>query len=222
VLTPPREVPADVERQLEAIDIETARTQGKMGAIAITGYLWFLPLLWWTGIRDSAIVIAFGAAAIASAAQVWLMSRKAAIPTTGIYVSALINAVLIGIICRIVGPFVIAPTLVLTTLMAFAVHPRFGHINIVAAILTGGVAVPWILELAGVLSPTYTFANGTIILSSSAVAFNPIPVHLAFGTVLVFLAAVVAVLLRSMATRQREATKLIEVQSWHLRQLVSR
>ncbi len=27
---------------------------------------------------------------------------------------------------------------------------------------------------------------------------------------------------RSMATRQREATKQIEVQSWHLRQLVAR
>jgi tRNA A-37 threonylcarbamoyl transferase component Bud32 len=222
VLAPPREVPAEVERQLETIDIANARTQGRMGAIAITGYLWFLPLLWWTGIRDAAIVIAFGAAALASAGQVWLMSRQSTIPTVGIYASAIINAILIAVICRIVGPFVIAPTLVLTTLMAFAVHPRFGNILVVAAILTGGVAVPWILEIAGVLSPTYTFANGTIILSSSAVAFTAVPVLLAFGTVLVLLAAVVAVLLRSMATRQRDATKQIEVQSWHLRQLVAR
>ncbi|MFN0249801.1 MAG: serine/threonine-protein kinase [Kofleriaceae bacterium] len=222
VLAPPRKVPAEVERQLEAIDIANARTQGRMGAIAITGYLWFLPLLWWTGIRDAAVVLAFGTAALASAGQVWFMSRRTTIPTAGIYVSAIINAILIAVICRIVGPFVVAPTLVLTTLMAFAVHPRFGNILVVAAILTGGVAVPWILEIANVLSPTYTFANGTIILSSNAVAFTPMPVLLAFGTVLVLLAVVVAVLLRSMATRQREATMQIEVQSWHLRQLVAR
>jgi hypothetical protein len=39
--------------------------------------------------------------------------------------------------------------------------------------------------------------------------------------VLVLLGAITAVLLRSMAVRQREAAKQIELQAWHLRQLVT-
>jgi hypothetical protein len=220
MLQAPVAIPREVEQQLEAIDIATGRQQGKIGAIAMTGFLWFIPLLWWTGIRDWPVVAAFAALSLLSPAHVYWMTRKNHIPTAAIYTSAVINAILIGLVCRLVGPFIIAPTLVLTMLMAFAVHPRFGRIPIVAAILTCGVAVPWILEAAGILDPTYTFERGSILLTSPAVTFSAAPVQLAFAVLLVMFSAVVAVLLRSMATRQRDATKQIELQAWHLRQIV--
>ncbi|MEJ7599865.1 MAG: hypothetical protein WKG01_18310 [Kofleriaceae bacterium] len=222
MLAPPTHVPAAVTRQLEEIDITIGRTQGRIGAIAMTGYLWFVPILWWTGIRDLRLIIAFAAAAILSAAQIYWMTRSNRISLTAIYTSAVINAVLIGLVCRLVGPFVIAPTLVLTTLMAFAVHPRFGQIRVIATILTGGVAVPWALEATGVLASTYDFVDGAIVLTSPAVVFSARPVLLAFAMLLLLLATVVAVLLRSMAVRQRAVTQQIELQAWHLRQLVSR
>ena len=222
MLEPPRRVPNEVVTQLEALDTAAARAQAKIGALAMTGYLWFIPLLWWTGIRDVRVVVAFALIALLSAGQIYWMSTRAQIPRAGIYASACINAVLIGLVCRIVGPFVIAPTLVLTTLMAYAIHPMFGQIRVVAAILTAGVAVPWILEVLGVVSPTYEFAHGAIILTSPAVEFSARPVQLAFAVLLVLLVAIVAVLLRAMSTRQREVTQQIELQSWHLRQVVNR
>ncbi len=220
MLEPPRQAPDEVEHLLEEMDTATARTQGRLGAIAMTGYLAFVPLLLWTGVRDPGVVAAFAAVALLAAAQVHVMTRRDRIPQGGIYVSACINAALIALVCRLVGPFVIAPTLVLTTLMAFAVHPRFGRIGVVAGILTLGVAVPWLLEAADVLAPTYRFADGSIILTSPAVRFSDAPVLLAFAAVLVSLVAITAVLLRSMATRQRDATRQLETQAWHLRQLV--
>ncbi len=222
MLAPPRRVPSEVVAQLEHLDTAAARAQGKIGALAMTGYLWFVPLLWWTGIRDTRVVVAFALIALLSAGQIYWMSTRARIPRRGIYASACINAVLIALVCRIVGPFVIAPTLVLTTLMAYAIHPMFGRIRVVAAILTAGVAVPWILEVAGVVSPTYQFADGAMILTSPAVAFSAGPVQLAFAVLLALLVAIVAVLLRAMSTRQREVTQQIELQSWHLRQVVNR
>jgi eukaryotic-like serine/threonine-protein kinase len=222
MLEPPTEVPVEVERQLVTVDVETARYQARVGAVAMTGYLWFLPILWWTGVRDWALVAAFGACAILSAAQIYAMSRKTSIPQGAIYLSAVINALLIALVCRLVGPFVIAPTLVLTTLMAFAVHPRFGRMPVVTVILTLGVAVPWLLEAVGVLAPTYRFDAGTVVLLSPAITFSAAPVQLAFALVLVLLGAITAVLLRSMAVRQRDAAKQIELQAWHLRQLVTR
>jgi serine/threonine-protein kinase len=221
VLAPPDKVPAEVERALYAVDVATGKSQAKLGAVAMTGFLWFVPLLWWTGIRDWTVVVAFTAVTLLTVIHVWAMSRQNRIPHAAIYANSVINAVLIAIVCRLVGPFVIAPTLVVTTLMAYAVHPAFGRMPIIAATLACGVFVPWALEAAGAIEPTYHFVNGSIVLTSPSVTFSSIPVQIGFALVLVMLVLVTAILLRYMSTRQREVTKQIELQAWHLRQLVA-
>jgi serine/threonine-protein kinase len=218
--TPPRAVPDEVARRLDALDTETARSQGRIAAAAMMGYLAVVPLLLWTGVRDVLPVIAFTGLALLSGFQVYALTRRERISAARIYLNACINAALIALVCRMVGPFIIAPTLVTTTLMAYAAHTRFGRVSILAAILTAAVAVPWALEAAGVLPATYRFDGGDLVLSSDLVRFSAVPVQLAFAVLLVTLVAVVAVLSRTIATRQREATRRLELQAWHLRQIV--
>lgn len=220
MLEPPAETPAEVEAQVERLDTESARTQGRLAAYSMIGYLAFVPLLMWTGVRDLRFVVAFAALAIVSGIQVYSLTRKERISRRGIYLNAILNAVLIGIVCRIVGPFIIAPTLVTTTLIGYAAHPSFGSIRIVSTILAGSVAVPWFLEAIGVLESTYRFVDGELILSSSVVSFNAVPVQLAFAALLFLLVAVVSLLTRVLAVRQRDATRKVELQAWHLRQIV--
>jgi serine/threonine-protein kinase len=220
MLEPPSPVPDEVEHLLEAMDTATAKAQGRLGAIAMTAYLAFVPLLFWTGVRDPRVVAAFAVMSVLAATQVYVMSRREVIPQRNIYISACIIAVLIALVCRFIAPFVIAPALVLTNLMAFAIHPRFGRVQIIAGILMLGVAAPWLLEAAGALEPTYRFQDGSIVLSSPAIRLSEVPVQIAFAAVLVALAAVTATLLRAMAMRQRAATRQIELSAWHLRQLV--
>ncbi|HEX4454172.1 MAG TPA: serine/threonine-protein kinase [Kofleriaceae bacterium] len=220
VLKPPHDVPAEVEIALDRIDTQTGREHGRLAAFSLVGYLAFIPLLLWTGVRVPWLVIAFGLLAIASSTQIYSMVRRDRIYGWRIYVNACINATIIGLVCRMVGPFIVAPTLVATTLMAYAAHPRFGRIVVVASILAAAVLVPWGLELAGVLSPTYTFVDGTIVLSSAVLTFRSVPVQLAFLVLLFALLAVVAVLSRMMAQRQRDANRRVELQAWQLRQLV--
>ena len=220
MLLPPKQVPAEVERGLAAIDLETGRSQGRLAAMAVLGYLAFVPLLMWTGVRDPRVVILFALLAIASSIQVFWLTRKEHITSAGIYVNACINAVLIALVARMVGPFIIAPSLVITTLLAYASHPQFGRIRILAVILGCAVAVPWTLELAGVLSPTYHFRDGEIVLSSPIIEFTAEPTQLAFALLLVSLVTVVALLSRSIALRQRAVNRKLELQAWHLRQIV--
>ncbi len=220
MLTPPRAVPGEVEHRLEQLDTETARSQGRLAAAAMMGYLAFVPLLLWTGVRDVLPVVAFAGLALLSGLQVYALTRRERISAARIYLNACINAALIALVCRMVGPFIIAPTLVTTTLMAYAAHVRFGRIEIIAGILTASVAVPWLLEAAGVLPETYRFEGGDLVLSSDIVRFSAAPVQLAFAVLLVTLVAVVAVLSRALAMRQREATRALELQAWHLRQIV--
>jgi hypothetical protein len=87
--------------------------------------------------------------------------------------------------------------------------------------LAGGVVVPWILEIAGVLSPTYRFTDaGELVLASGVLRFSSAPVQLAFAGLLLALVVVVAVLTRGMARAQRTAARPVELQAGHLRQLV--
>ena len=220
VLRPPAAPPAEVEHALDQIDTDTARQQGRLGALALVGYLAFIPLLLWSGVRDAGLVIAFAGLALGSALHVLVLVRRDRLKASSIYLNACINAVLIGLICRMLGPFIIAPTLAITTLSAYAAHPRFGRIGVIALILAASVAVPWLLEAVGVLAPTYSFEGGALVLRSPVIAFRSAPVQVAFAVLLVVLLAVVAMLSRSMAQRQRAASRRVELQAWHLRQLV--
>jgi hypothetical protein len=58
------------------------------------------------------------------------------------------------------------------------------------------------------------------VLSSSVVRFSAVAVEVSFAVLLVGLLAVVGLLSRSMAKRQREATRRLELHAWHLRQVV--
>lgn len=87
-------------------------------------------------------------------------------------------------------------------------------------ILAASIAVPWCLELAGVFPSTYSFAHGALVLRSAVIDLGAVPVQLANALLLVSLLAVISLLSRLMAERQREASKRAELQAWHLRQLV--
>ena len=220
MLRPPTRVPREVEDTLERADTETARRQGKLATLTIVGYFMFVPLLLWTGVRDLRLLYAFIAVALVSGGHVVLLTRRTRLTSGMIYRNACMLAVLIAIICRMVGPFIIAPTLVMTTLMSYAAHPRFGRISILSVILASSVLVPWGLELLGVLPSTFRFEKGTLVLSSDAIAFHSVPVQLAFAAVLVSLLGVIGLLSRQMAMRQRDVSERAELQAWHLRQLV--
>jgi serine/threonine-protein kinase len=219
MLQPPREVPAEVARDLSVLDTENARSQGRLAAISMLGYLAFVPFLVWTGVYDPLLVIAMSVLSIAGATQVYVFTRGDFSPLH-VYTNAAINAVLIAVVVRLVGPFLIAPTLVITTLMAYAAHPRFGRIRVVSVILLAAVAVPWLLELAGILERTYAIEDGRIVITSPSLAFNAMPTQLALALLLVMTTSVVAYLLRSIARLQADATRRLELHAWHLRQIV--
>jgi eukaryotic-like serine/threonine-protein kinase len=221
MLRPPKQVPAEVELHIDQIDTEFAQHQGRLAMVSMLGYLGFVPLMLWTGVRDPVFVVAFALLAVGSSLHVFTLIRRSDIARRGIYLNACINAILIGLISRMVGPFIIAPTLAITTLMAYAAHPQFGRITVLGGILGASVAVPWALELFGVLAPTYHFTpDGELVLSSSVVRFSSVPVQLAFAMLLVVLLVVVGLLSRGLARRQRNATRTLELHAWHLRQVV--
>ena len=56
VLRPPKEVPAEVDETVARIDTDMARAQGRLSALTLAGYLGFILLLLWTGVRDATLI----------------------------------------------------------------------------------------------------------------------------------------------------------------------
>src|SRR6185295_8926086 len=111
MLETPRPMPDEVEHLVDALELATAKAQARMGAIALTAYLAFVPLLLWMGVREPRVVAAFTAFAVLSVAHLYAISRRSAISRLGIYATACLQAALIALVCRLVGPFLIAPAL---------------------------------------------------------------------------------------------------------------
>jgi len=221
MLKPPEQVPAEVDARVAANDLQLAQRQGTLASVATLGYLAFVPMMLWTGVRDMTLVFAFIAAALALGGQLWYLSRRSDITRAGIYTSVVLNTLVVAVVSRIMGPFMIVPTIVMTTLMAYAAHPRFGSIRNIAMILASGIAIPWILEVTGVIAPTYRFTEaGELVMSSTVVNYSSVPVQLSFASLILVFVVLVAVLVRGMANQQRQAARTIELQAWHLRQLV--
>ena len=220
MLEPPAAIPEAVLGRVASLESEAERVQGRFAAVAVLGYLGFLPLIAWAGIRDISLIVAFVVFAVLSSVHSIVLTHRTRVTAAPVYLSVALNAVVIGIVCRMVGPFIIGPTLVIVTLLAFASHPGFGRVSVVATILSASVLVPWILELVGVLEPTYRFTEAGIVVMSGALKLSSLPTQLAFGTVLIALVVIVAVWVRGLATRHRELMSRLELQAWHLRQIV--
>jgi len=221
MLEPPREIPAEVERHLAVIDTESARHQGRVAAYAMLAYLCFVPVTLWTGVREPLFIVVYAVLAAVCFLHVLWLSRRPYIARGAIYLNACINALLIAVVTRMVGPFIITPALAIITLMGYAAHPRFGRISVMAIILGAAVAVPWALEVLGLVSSTYRFtADGELVLGSSILRFTAVPAQVALVLLLGVLLLLVALLSRGLAKRQRQTTRELELRAWHLRQVV--
>src|SRR6185436_8639932 len=146
LLEPPREIPDEVDVRLARIDADAARHQSRIAAYAMLCYFAFVPFLLWTGVRDLRYLGAFIVLAAASAFQLHWIARRPDITPRAIYLNACLNAVLIALVTRMVGPLLMVSAIAATTLVAYAAHPRFGRMSVVGAILGAAVAVPWALE----------------------------------------------------------------------------
>ncbi len=220
MLRPPKAMPAEVEHHVAELDVQNAREQARVAALAMLGYLAIVPLMLWTGVRDYRYVAAFTVLPIAVSLHLVVQVRRRRITPTGLYVSVCINAALIALVCCVVGPFTIAPWLATTTLMAYAVHPQLGHLRAIAGILGAAVIVPWTLELVGAIARTHEFVDGKLVLTSPGLAYREAPFEMALALVFVMLMIVVSLLSRRIATRLRDVSQQVELQAWHLRQLV--
>jgi serine/threonine-protein kinase len=213
MLEPPKTTPPEVAREIERLDEESARRNGRIGGLAYTAFLLFLPLLFGGRFTPLAIVLI---ACVAANTVPLLMGMK------GRYV-AIINIVLVAVLARMFSPFYIAPGIAAVITLALVFNPTYKSRGATAALIAGmlsAVFVPWLAEHLGYLSTTMVLDTGQVSFYAREVKLGPtqgLVGQIGYITLLITAAALIG---RAMWITQRSLRHALHLQTWQLGQLV--
>jgi serine/threonine-protein kinase len=220
VLIPPAEQPAGLQAMLAATDAALVIRQRRVAVLALPGFFLFLPFAVWTGIKDVGII----AAIYALVAVLWISALSSVRRRNSSMTFAMIGqSVLIAMMSRVFGPFVLVPALAGVVLMALSASPPLTYRKWrVIGTMVATVVVPLALEQLGVLAPSWWIVDDRLVIASSVVrlAGTPAAVFVILANVAVI--AVTGLMGFSLAASRHDAIRRAERQAWHLAQLLPR
>jgi hypothetical protein len=120
----------------------------------------------------------------------------------------------------IFGPFVLIPVLVSVNTIAYAITalPTWRRPTIFAGALA--VLLPVLWEQLGWFAATSTFTDGSLRISSAVIEFPPAMTLLVLSLSMVALVAIPALFMSRIRDGMAAAERALQLQSWHLRQLI--
>ncbi|MBZ0235021.1 MAG: hypothetical protein K8M05_22025, partial [Deltaproteobacteria bacterium] len=219
MLAPPREVPHEVRERLAALDVRDNRAHARAGAIAVAMFLASFPLYLLVGIRDW---VTIGAAFAAGVVHLGSLVATARSPRPGRYLwlSLAAYAMVVALIGRFFSPFVLGTGLAVLGAALAGAHPALRRVGVALAIYVAAVLVPWGLELVGAISPTYELRDAEVVMIPR-VLDNARPAgELGIAIYVTGVILLCGILTWRMSRQQRAARDQLELQAWHLRQLV--
>jgi serine/threonine-protein kinase len=216
---PPRAIPDEVRREMDASARVNERVAGRLASVAYFGWVAFVPLLFAMGIRNMTWAVTIGVLwTVASVASLVDASkpRRAHVPWVPFVASSLAIAGTTGMF----GAMFYLPTIAAANGLSFL---SSGRRSLRVAVIAGScltMLLPFALELAGVLPPAYAFSGGamTVLPRIASLPRLPTLVTLATGNLMFILVPGV------FMGRARHALQLAEerlrLQAWQLRHLV--
>jgi serine/threonine-protein kinase len=220
MLEPPRKSPVEVDARMASIAEETSRRRSMLVALFALGFLAFLPLLMWMGVRDAWVVIAFTTLVAANGLHALRLAVKKSPATVAqLYVGVLLNSLVIGTVSHMFTPFLVAPGIAAVSVMMYLSDPRL-HAKLVIPLVVVAVLGPWLVEITGLVSPTVAAVGGNLMLHSPAVTVTMPATSLALALFVGSMIALAGVVAKRLGDTVQTSLRTVELQAWHLRQLV--
>jgi serine/threonine-protein kinase len=221
VVTAPTEMPEELRRDLTDKLLAEGRAHSKLATMGIATYYAFLPMFLWIGVTDwTWLAITY---AVVTAATVFtIVSFATPRPRPWrTWATMVANAVIVALFARLIGPFVLPAGMACVTIAVFSTNPHLvRHGKVVFATFVVAALGPWLLEVLGVLAPSYSIVDRGFLIFSSSLAVNPVPGQLAIAGYVVAVLGVMAMLTFRVSRSNQDARTALELQAWHLRQLM--
>ena len=220
MLEPPKDPPPSLRAELAASDAWDVQRHANFSMLAYFAVLVLVPIGALNGIRNWTLIGASTGLAMALSALAFMMHRRP--QTTWLqWVYAISNAAFLALLGGVFGPLLLVPALTCVVAMGLVSYPHLSKRSVlIIALSTLGWIAPAVLELVGVLPPSWSIVDGLLILRSHAFEVaGPFTVWFFFITSMmtIWLAAV----LTSWLTKAHYGAKYkLITQAWQLKQLL--
>jgi eukaryotic-like serine/threonine-protein kinase len=220
LLEPPRTTPPEVAASMRDEEAETFII-GARSAVR-TYLIWLVCLVGVVGlgVRDRALYALVLALVAGCAGLSWHFARTRVFNTAGQYALLMLNTLAVALLSRLFGPFVLVPAVVMGLTLAFSLTPHRARRFAFGIVGGAGMVAPALLEVSGLVEPSYVFHDGTVTLLPRMVSLPPTLTFVAL------LAAHVVTLYAAVRLFGRirgafiKASRRLNLLAWQLRQIV--
>ena len=225
ITAPPRELPREVLASLEAASAARYRRLLHDAVVFdLVGTALLAPMAMWMGVRSWAQIGAWGALTAASTTIKLVVSRRA-VKTSGAlrcgaYAAYTLTVVAYACLSRGFGPLIFTPGVLAVVTFVYGMSHDARQRFIVLSTGCAGLCAPLLLEVLGVLPPSYVFEGGQMRILSSTVSFPEVPTLVALTVAGLFMILAPGLLMGHLQRGLREAELRSLLHAWHLRQLL--
>ncbi len=217
----PTHVPREATRELASVHAHSQRVGARTAALAYLSVIAYAPFALWMGVHDLVLgagylllwVAAAGASLVAGRG-----SRRRSLWAADAVI--LVSNVALAVGTAMFGPFVMVPAMASVNTMSFVVSGDRTRRRLAIVLGCLAVAVPLLLEVAGVLPPSMVFRDGGIFLPARSFALPRVP------TIAFLLAATVGTIVTGSLVVARFRDELVKTEqrvyfhTWLLRQFL--
>jgi serine/threonine-protein kinase len=216
----PDEVPREAEAELNGVAAGARKEAARMGAIRYLMWGAYLPLGIWMGVRNIPSTAAAIIGVLLCGAMSWWMSRGTAVGLRQGLALLILSSVAIGTMSALFGPFILVPGLVATNTMFFAMNADKAGRRVVLAMGVLTIALPFFLEISGLVPAAYAFRGGLLQVLPRATEFPALQSMLCLFLTSIAMVLIPGLLMGRMRDALTAAERRLFLQAWHLRQLV--
>jgi hypothetical protein len=191
---------------------------GMLGWITIAS---LAPFVFWMGVRDWALVIVGVVAIAVGAVTTWGAGRWPAHGKLHMRIALVASATLLCVLGRLWGPLLYVPGVALGAAIALGSHPFAGKWS-PYWLACAGIVVPFVLEIAGVVTPSYAFEGAAMVIRPHLTSVPRVPTLAFLAVSNVFLVLSVGLYALTVRRALERAQRRLLMQTWQLRQLLPR
>jgi serine/threonine-protein kinase len=218
MIEPPKEVPAEVVRELRRLDQDSLRKSARFGMFAAITYILFFPLLYWVGFRDTWYLIA------GPAVSLFIIWAEVVVAPRNAYWSGYLaitgNLAMFGLFSWMISPVVIGPGPGIIIVSLMAAHRQVIRPWLLAALTLLATMTPWLLQLAGYSATRTSTVGGDLVLHTAATSLDPLATMIGLVVYVVALVFLASLISKLQDDERRAARRELQLHAWQLRQLV--
>jgi serine/threonine-protein kinase len=219
LMQPPRELPAEVNAELEQLSQDQVRLGGKTGALVYVSFCLYIPVLLLMGVRSPWFWMTYVLALVTSALSFGI-SRLPRPRTRHAMTVFVLSLACISSMSAYFGPFLLVPAVAASSALVFSTTNDRSLRGFIILLASLTVLVPFGLEHAGLVPPSMRFTSEGILLLPRVLWLPPVwsQVFLLVSSLAVIATSGLA--LAPFRNELDDAQRRIRLLAWHLRQLV--